>query len=91
LRERIIQQILHVSLADNTNAWELQPDSSYRRTRPVRAGRARRSQAELIELARAPEASRGKSARGAGKFPQVKLAPSPFGPRKARGNLRGAG
>src|SRR5436309_8053117 len=52
LRERIINEILAVSLADNAKARFLQADGSYRRAPiPARNSKPRRSQAEFMALA----------------------------------------
>ena len=52
LRERIISEILALTLADNTKARLLFPDGSYHRAPRPAAAVARNSQAEFIELAR---------------------------------------
>ncbi|HRI07864.1 MAG TPA: hypothetical protein PKW35_08610, partial [Nannocystaceae bacterium] len=46
LRGRVIQESLQVYLADNTQAWELQPDGSYVRARA--SGEAPRSAQETL-------------------------------------------
>jgi polyphosphate kinase len=82
LRERILREILPISLADNTKARFLQPDGSYRRAKPGRGEKARRSQFEFIALA-----ERGAALLEAPvstpKYTQVKLVPSPFQAPKA--------
>src|SRR2546423_1873253 len=47
LRERIIREILDVSLADNVKARMLQPDGSYRRPKPARKEKGRPSHIEF--------------------------------------------
>jgi polyphosphate kinase len=84
LRERLIAEILAVSLADNTKARNLQQDGTYVPVTPKRGEKARRSQFEFIALASSDESSRRKRVGGKPRFPQVKLAPSPFAKRKVR-------
>jgi polyphosphate kinase len=77
LRERLISEILALSLADNVKARLLQPDGSYQRAKPAKGEPPRRSQFEFIALARREELP-AKTSRATAKFPRVKLAPSPF-------------
>lgn len=77
LRERLIKEILAVSLGDNVKARLLQGDGSYRR-RQVNDGQKRvRSQFELIERART-EGPAVRRLQPRSRYPRVKLAPSPF-------------
>jgi polyphosphate kinase len=86
LRERIIREILAVSLADNVKARILQPDGTYRRVEPVPPGKPRRSQFEFMALANPEVAAHRKPVDGRAHFPQVKLAPSPFAePERRKG------
>jgi polyphosphate kinase len=73
LCDRVIREILGVSLADNTKARFLGPDGAYRRARLANGERSRRSQTEFIALAtpKTPEKSKEK-------LPRVQLAASPF-------------
>lgn len=73
LRERIIKEVLAVSLADNVRARLLRPDGSYVRARPGKGEKARRSQQEFIALADTPETTPASRADGARRFPQVKV------------------
>jgi polyphosphate kinase len=84
LRERLIAEILAISLADNAKARQLQADGTYVRGTPKRSEKARRSQFEFIGLALGEETARRKRAGGKPRFPQVKLAPSPFAKSKTR-------
>jgi len=84
LRERMIREILAISLADNTKARFLQADGAYRLATPARGQSPRRSQAEFLALASSEDAARLR-VDGKTRFPQVKLAASPFATRKARG------
>ena len=84
LRERLVREVLAVSLADNTKARILQPDGSYRRAKVARGTPAHRSQAEFIALASADETARHASVDGKARYPQVKLARSPFAGTKLR-------
>jgi polyphosphate kinase len=85
MRERIISEILAVTLADNVKARFLRADGTYRRAELHNGDKKRRSQTEFIGLATAEEPRvRGKS--GA-KYPRVKLQPRPeitARPRKTR-------
>jgi len=81
VRERVISEILAVSLADTTRARILGPDGAYHRALPVNGGQPRRSQVEFITLASADDPRPRGAARSRNKYPQVKLAPSPFGTR----------
>src|SRR5690242_19026213 len=83
LRERLIGEILALTLADNTKARILQADGTYVRATPKRGEKLRRSQFEFIALASAEEGTLRKKV-GKSRFPQVKLAPSPFAPGKRR-------
>ena len=51
LRERIISEILAISLADNTKARFLQSDGSYRRATLAKGGKCSRSQFDFMALA----------------------------------------
>ena len=84
LRERLINEVLAVSLGDNTQARFLQANGEYRRATPGRGEKARRSQLEFISLAGAEDGAHRKPVDGQPKFPRVKLAPSPFAARKSR-------
>jgi polyphosphate kinase len=84
LRERIISQVLAITLGDNVKARVLQPDGSHRRATPARGGTPHRSQFEFLALANGAENPARKPLAGKTTFPRVKLAPSPFGPRKPK-------
>ena len=78
LRERVIREILGVTLADNSKARRLGADGIYRRATPAANEKPRRSQTEFIALtAGKPAATKSKT-----KFPRVELAPSPFPKKK---------
>ncbi len=72
LCDRVINEILRVSLADNSRARLLGPDGVYRRAKPEKGRPTRRSQREFMALTtpKTPAVS-------AGKYPQVELAPKP--------------
>jgi polyphosphate kinase len=86
LRERVISEILAVTLADNVKARFLLADGTYRRAKRFNGERKRRSQTEFIDLATAPE-PRAAAKTGA-KYPRVTLLPPPKAanarPRRAR-------
>jgi polyphosphate kinase len=85
LRERVIREILGVTLADNVKARFLRADGTYRRAELHNGDKRHRSQTEFTALAAAEEPRlRGKA--GA-KYPRVKLLPRPeitARPRKPR-------
>ncbi|PYJ08919.1 MAG: polyphosphate kinase 1 [Verrucomicrobia bacterium] len=87
LRERLVHEVLAVSLADNTKARFLQPDGAYRRASARKGEKPRRSQLEFMALGGVEEEPQRKlsGVDGQSRFPRVKLAPSPFVKRKARG------
>ena len=78
LRERIIREILAILLADNTKARFLQPDGGYRRAKPGRGEKERRSQFEFIAQAMREPDVVGAAVEGRRKYPRVKLVSSPF-------------
>src|SRR5205814_8497796 len=51
LKERLIRDVLFLSLADNVKARELLPDGSYRRVQPADGQPRGRSQAKSLEMA----------------------------------------
>jgi len=71
--DRIIREILGVTLADNTKARRLDAEGNYRRTKRTAGEVQRRSQLEFMALTN-PQSE--KSTKG--KFPIVQLVPSPF-------------
>ena len=75
LRERVISEILAVTLADNVKARFLCADGTYRRAELHNGERKHRSQAEFIELAAAPAPHR--AAKSGAKYPRVALLPRP--------------
>jgi polyphosphate kinase len=77
LRERLISQVLAVSLADNVKARWLQPDGKYRRGRPAKGEKPLRSQMDFIALASDWGLTRTKRSQRKSKYPQVKLASRP--------------
>ena len=81
LRDRVIRQIVGTTLADNVKSRLLKVDGSYRQCTPSSGEQPHRSQFEFIELARASEAAKTKTVDQTSRFPQVKLAASPFAPK----------
>jgi polyphosphate kinase len=73
LRERVLSEILAVTLADNVKARFLCADGTYRRTEPRNGEKKRRSQTEFIALATAEEPR--LAAKSGAKYPRVKLLP----------------
>jgi polyphosphate kinase len=83
LRERLISEVLAVSLADNSKARFLHGDGTYQRAAPSPGNEPSRSQVRFMALARAEENPPHKAVGGKAKYPQVRLAPSPFASPKA--------
>jgi polyphosphate kinase len=85
LRERLITEVLGLSLADNLKARVLGPDGAYRRPRLSKSELPRRSQFEF--MARANNEEKGRAPRNARKpkYAAVKLAsrPARLGGKKA--------
>ncbi len=73
LCDRVINEILRVSLADNARARFLGPDGAYRRATITNGEKVRRSQMDFIALATPKAAEKAKE-----KFPRVELASPPF-------------
>jgi polyphosphate kinase len=82
LRERVIREILAISLADNSKARFLQADGSYQLAKPSRNEKSRRSQFEFMALAEA--GALHPPVDGKTKTPRLKLAPSPLAASKRR-------
>lgn len=79
LRERVISELLQVSLQDNVKARLLRPDGSYAIPRLKKGQPPRRSQEEFLSLARANagEPTHSDQAAASSKI-KVQLAPSPW-------------
>ncbi len=73
LADRVIREILNVSLADNTKARILGADGVYRLAKPRAGEKPRRSQREFMQLATPKPREKAEA-----KYPQVTLVPSPF-------------
>jgi polyphosphate kinase len=85
LRDRIINEILRVMLADNAKARMLAADGIYRSVKIPAGETPRRSQLEFMSLAAPKPAAKARE-----KFPRVELAPRPFPEIKNRNPLRAA-
>jgi len=77
LRERVINELLAISLRDNLKARFLQADGSYRCAAPVKGSQSRRSQWEFVARAVGEEDTPSRRAASKPRHPQVKLAPRP--------------
>jgi polyphosphate kinase len=87
LRDRLINEVLHLSLADNVKARILQPDGSYRRARLLKVDTPRRSQIEFMARAEGGRKESVSQAKPKRKYVEVKLAARPAaldGPKKER-------
>jgi polyphosphate kinase len=79
LRDRVVDEILAVALADNVKARRLLADGTYERVRPEGGAAPMRSQYRFMELAR-EKAQAGPGLPGAGGGPyQVRTTPPPRG------------
>jgi polyphosphate kinase len=80
LRDRLITEVLGVTLADNVKARRLQADGTYTRVKRPNSAPARRSQFEFVELARAAAEPRGETMtrpKGKRRMPHIKLRSRP--------------
>ncbi len=77
LRERVIREILGVSLADNQKARALLPDASYQRLAPAPREKPCRSQFEFVRLALEPIDTAPRRIDGKTRYPKVRLAARP--------------
>lgn len=82
VRERLVNEILAVSLADNRNARHLLPDGSYL-IPPLPPGvKPLRSQYEFMRLSQAEPRSTRKANDNQPRYPKVTLLASPFPNRR---------
>lgn len=84
LRERVISELLAISLADNAKARFLQSDGSYQRAPAAPNDKSCRSQVQFMAVATAGAEALRKSVDGKTRYPLVKLAASPFEARKQK-------
>ena len=84
LRERLISEVLAISLADNCKARFLHADGLYRRVAPVPGGEPSRSQFQFMALAQPEENAPRKPVDGKARYPRVRLASSPFASPKRK-------
>ncbi len=73
LCNRVISEILRVSLADNSKSRFLGPDGVYRRAKVATGEKTRRSQTDFVALATPKTAEKAQD-----KLPRMQLATSPF-------------
>ncbi len=76
IRERLINEILGITLADNVKARVLHANGEYHRPKLAGNGAAHRSQTEFISLVNKGE--QVPQATGKRRYPRVKLAPKPL-------------
>lgn len=76
LRDRIVSEVLSISLADNCRASILQPDGSYKPAQLRKGAPLHRSQSEFIDLALEKNSSPRKRKKKT-PYPEVKLAARP--------------
>jgi polyphosphate kinase len=80
LRDRIVSEILAISLADNTQARILQPNGTHERAKPAPRQKAFRSQSEFIALAAGSSSVKRPRSTAAPSYPEVRLAAKPANP-----------
>jgi polyphosphate kinase len=78
LRDRLINEVLRLTLSDNTKARFLKSDGSYIQARAKQGEKNHRSQFEFIELATNPASKLLAKDRAKNKYTTVKLAPNPW-------------
>lgn len=88
LRDRLINEILLPTLADNTKARELLSDGRYQLIPRAPQEKARHSQAEFIQQALHGASPRQAAAQVKTKYPQVRLKPSPFATKNGRNGTK---
>ena len=84
LRERLISEVLAISLSDNSKARYLQPDGSYLRPALAPGDKPSRSQFRFLALAGAEEDALRKPVGGKTRYPRVRLALSPLAAPKGK-------
>jgi len=77
LRERVIEEILAITLADNVKARCLQPDGTYAVPLRKKEAAPRRSQSEFIARSVQDAPKPRKAARARAAYPEMKLRPRP--------------
>ena len=77
IADRLYNEILATTLADNVKRRVLQSDGTHRPVRPARGELARRSQASFMALALQDEPGGRRPKRRPTKHPEVKLVPRP--------------
>ena len=78
LRERLIKEVLGLTLADNTKARFLRADGAYQLARPRKGDAPHRSQFDFIARAAGEDNLPAKPVDGRARYPQVRLAASPL-------------
>ena len=89
LRERLIREILGVTLADNVKARFLGEDGSYHKAALLNGAKTHRSQRDFIGLAEAAERRPAGLKKNGAKHPHMKVTESPFAARKKSGRESG--
>ena len=76
LRDRVLNQILGIQLADTAKASFLGPDGLYTPAPGIKPGTGRNSQSEFMALAMGESMPRRKTAAKR-RFPMIRLEPRP--------------
>ncbi len=82
LRERVIRDVLGVSLGDNVKARFLHADGSYHKATQLNGAKPHRSQRDFVRLAEAGERRVAVSKKNGAKYPAVRISESPFAGRR---------
>jgi polyphosphate kinase len=77
VRERIVEEVLQLSLRDNVKARVLRPDGAYERPQPSRRTKPLHSQNEFVSLAVGDSPPTDPGAASPPTYPRVKLATRP--------------
>jgi len=76
IKNRLMNEIIGISRADNVKSWNLRPDGSYARVSPAAGETPLRSQSRFIELARERVKEGEAHIRTSGRYQFVQVHPS---------------
>ena len=88
LRDRIINEVLAITLADNTHARHLQQDGTYIVPPLAQGAKPVRSQFEFMRLSLQESEPARPASQKTPRYPKVKLAASPFKPRGRKAQVQ---
>jgi polyphosphate kinase len=76
IKNRIMNEVIAISRADNVKSWALRPDGSYARVAPAPGETAVRAQSRFIELARERVKEGEAHIRASGRYQFVQVHPA---------------